>query len=248
MMALGFRLVGDMIDRSVELQASQILQTGLLSLTDASGNVTYDITFFPKATHFPTASISWATAATATPIDDLQALATIIRADGKVNPDKLIFGGAAMTNFMRTDQVTEALDNRRIEIGGITPSSADDGSTFYGMIWIGAYRFEMWIYPETYEDPQTSVSTTYVGADNVIMLSTRTRLDKTSAKVSLPVGPDPRVAGLVPGRLSDSSQAIDVTPNVYVSENNKQIMGELESCPLLVPVQIDGFGCLDTTP
>lgn len=245
-MAQGFKLVDDKIKRSVELQASQILQTGELVLTDENGNTVYTISFSPKATHFPTVSVDWSTVATATPLDDLQALASVIRADGKVDPNMLIMGDTALRNFLKNADVQDVLDNRRIEVGSIRPEMTDSGATFYDHIWIGSYRFEIWTYPETYEHPQTGNPTQYVAADKVIMLSDRTRLDMTSARVPLPLGPDPRVASLMPGRMTSRTEGFDVTPNLYASQNGKQIMGELESRPLLVPVQIDGFGCLDT--
>lgn len=245
-MAKGFMLIDNKIKRAVELQASQILQTGVLTLTDDNGDTVYTLDFQPKATHFPTVSVSWSTIATATPLADLEALAKIIRADGQINVDTLIFGDVALNNFLQNDLVKEALDNRRIDIGAIRPELSDSGATFYGFVWVGTYKFEMWTYPDTFKDPQTGNATEYVASDKVIMLSSRTRLDMTSAKVPLPLGPDPRVANLLPGRLSSRENSFDVTPNVYATPNGKQIMGELESRPLLIPVQIDGFGCIDT--
>lgn len=244
-MAKGFALIDDKIARAVELQASQILQTGKLTLTDKDGATTYDLDFKPKATHFPTVTIDWG-AAGYDPLGDLAALASVIRADGKVNPDRLVFGETALTTFLNNDDVKSALDNRRMEIGEVAPEFNDSGATFYGYVWVGAYKFEMWTYPDTYTDPQSGLPVQYVTADKVIMTSSRTRLDMTSARVPLPLGPDPRVADLVPGRLSSREEGYDVTPNLYATPNGKQIMGELESRTLLIPVQIDGFGCLDT--
>ncbi len=245
-MAQGFALISDKINRAVELQASQILQTGILNLTDANGAITYTLDFKPKATHFPTVGVSWSSIATANPLGDLESLADVIRADGKVEPSRLFFGKVALNNFLRNADVTAVLDNRRIDIGSIAPEFDNSGATFYGHVWIGAYRFEMWTYPATFTDPATGNPTKYVGDDKVIMTSPTTRLDMTSARVPLPLGPDPRVAGLLPGRLSSRTAGFDVTPNVYATPNGKQIFGELESRPLLIPVQIDGFGCLDT--
>lgn len=247
MMAQGFVLIDDKIKRAVELQASQILQTGILTLTDSAGNTVYTLDFKPKATHFPTVGTGWDQAA-ADPLADLRSLAQVIRSDGKVNPDRLVFGDTALANFLKNDEVQAALDNRRIDIGDIAPEFDDSGATFYGFVWVGSYRFEMWTYPDTFTDPQTGNATEYVATDKVIMTSSRTRLDMTAARVPLPLGPDPRVAGLLPGRLSSRTSGFDVTPNVYATPNGKQIMGELESRPLLIPVQIDGFGCLDTLP
>ena len=244
--AKGFKLIDDKISRAVELQASQILQEGKLTLTNASGDTVYEIDYKPKATHFPTTGTSWSTLATADPLGDLESLAEVIRADGQIDPNMLIFGAVALKNFLLNETVQAVLDNRRIDLGEIRPEMRDSGATFYGFVWVGTYRFEMWTYPDTFKDPQTGNPTKYVAADKVIMLSNNTRLDMTSARVPLPLGPDPRVAGLLPGRMSSPSNGFDVTPNVYATPNGKQIFGELESRPLLIPVQIDGFGCLDT--
>lgn len=246
MMMQGFVLIDNKIKRAVELQASQILQTATLSLTNKDGDTIYDLDFKPKATHYPTAGVPWATVASANPLDDLGALADIIRTDGKVDPDRVVMGRSALSNFLKNDDVQKALDIRRMLLAEVAPQFADSGATFYGHVWVGTYRLEIWAYPDTYQDPATGNPTRYVGDDNVIMTSSRTRLDMTSAQVPLPIGPDPRVAGLLPGRMTSRANSFDVTPNVYCSPNGKQIMGELESRPLLIPVQIDGMGCLNT--
>lgn len=245
-MAKGFRLIGAKIDRAVELQASQILQTGTLTLTDDNGATVYTLSFQPKATHFPTVGTSWSNTATANPLNDIEDLAEVIRTDGKIDSDVLIMGKTALRNFLRNDDVTQVLDNRRIDLGAIRPEMRDSGATYYGYVWAGSYRFELWAYNEEYTDPQTGNPVKYIGDDKVIIMSSRTRLDMASARVPLPLGPDPRVAGLMPGRISSREGSYDVTPNLYATTNGKQIMGELESRPLLIPVQIDGFGCLDT--
>lgn len=248
LIAQGFRVIDDKIQRAVELQASQILQTGKLTLTDDAGLTVYELDFKPKVTHFPTVGTAWATAATATPIDDIRALGDVIRTDGKVNPDRLTFGDKAFSDFLVTAQVKEHLDNRRIEVGFIDPSMGDSGAVNQGRIWIGSYFYDIWTYPEEFKSPETGLPIKYIANDKVIVDSTRTRYDMASALVPLPLGPDPRVEGLLPGRMSSREGGFDVTSNIYTTPNGKQIMGELESRPLLIPVQIDGFGCLDVAP
>jgi hypothetical protein len=240
----GFALIDDKIKRAIELQASQILQTGQLNLTDSNGNILYNLDFFPKATHFPTAGTPWN--AGGDPLADLEDLAKVIRADGKINPNMLIMGDTSFRAFIRDQNVQDVLDNRRMDVGRIDPRFENTGATKYGEIWIGAYRMDIWTYPDTYTDPQTGLPVTFVDADKVIMLSDQTRLDKMSARVPLPLGPDPRVSGLLPDRMFDVEEGFDVTPNVWATNDGKQIMGALESRTLLVPVQIDGFGCITT--
>ena len=244
MMVRGFAGIDNKINRAIELQASQILQTGMLSLTDGNGAVRYDLDFTPKTSHFPTVGTSWS-AVGAVPLQDLDSLAQQIRADSGINPDKLIFGAIALRNFLANQEVKDQLDNRRMEVAEVAPRFADSGATFYGHVWVGTTRMEMWAYPETFKSPQTGLPVKYVADDKVIMMSTKTRFDKASARVPTPI-PDPRVSFLSPGRLSSMGEGFDVTPNVYVSANGKQVSGELESRTLLIPVQIDGYGCIDT--
>lgn len=236
--------VGDMIQRAVELQASQVLQTGQLSLKNTNGDVTYEIDYKPKATHFPTAGTVWG-AGGDDPIADLISLAEVVRADGKIDIDMAVFGRDALEKFLDDPKVKDRLDNRRMNLGQIEPRFADSGATYYGDVQLGTYLVAIWAYPDTYEDPETSTVLQYVDPAKVILLSSRTRLDMTSAKVPRAI-PDPRVAGLMPGRISSRDGGFDVTPNLYTTANGKQVMGELESRPLLIPVQIDGYGCLDT--
>ena len=247
-MAQGFMVIDAKIQRAVEFQAAQILQTGKLNLTDEDGATTYELDFKPKASHFPTAGTAWSTHASSTPIDDLRILGDTIRSDGKVSPNRITFGDKAFSDFMSSAQVKEHLDTRRIEFGLVDPTMSDSGAVHQGKIWIGSYSYDMWTYPEEYEDPETGDQVKYIGDDKVIMDSTNTRYDMTCARVPLPLGPDPRVAGLLPGRLSSRPAQLDVTPNVYTTANGKRIMGELESRPLLVPVQIDGFACITVEP
>lgn len=244
-LAKAFQLIGDKITRAVELQAAQILQTGKLTLTNKSGDTVYELDFKPKAAHFPTVSVAWS-APTSTKLADIEALAELIRTNGQVDPDELWFGSTAASLFFKDEAVLKQLDNLRMTLGEVAPQYIDAGVTYFGSIWIGQNKFNMFGYRDTYKHPQTGVATPYIGVNNVIVKSSKTRLDMTSAVVPIMVSPDPRVANLLPGRMASKSQGFDVTPNVYVSPNNKAIMGDLESRPLLIPVQIDGFGCLKT--
>ena len=45
--------------RSIEFQASTILQTGKAQLLGSDGTVQYELDFQPKASHFPNAAVPW---------------------------------------------------------------------------------------------------------------------------------------------------------------------------------------------
>jgi hypothetical protein len=247
-MAKGFTQIDAKIQRAVELQAAQILQTGQLTLNNKSGDTVYTLDFKPKTSHFPTVATAWSNATTCTPLSDIENLAELIVRDGHVMPDRITFGRQAWDNFKNSDQVRASLDIRDMHLGVIEPEMRDSGAVLQGEMFIGSFKCELWTYQGWYQDPQTNLPTNYIDTDKVIVDSSLTRYDKVSARVPLPLGPDPRVSGLLPGRMSPVQDGYDVTPNVYASPNGKQIWGELESRPLLIPVQIDGFGCLDVEP
>jgi len=244
-MIKSFAKLDDKIQRAVELQAAQVLQTGKLDLTDADGETRYELDFKPKVTHFPQTAISWSSSSSVKEAD-LLSLANVISADGQAQPDILIMGQTALVHFMDDSAIQAKLDNRRMEMGTINPQLRNSGAVFYGTYKIGTYFFELWAYNGTYKHPETGTVTRFIDDNKVVMMSSTGRLDLVSAEVPPAYATDPRVADIMPGRLTDRAAGYDLMPNVYLSENGKQIKGELETRPLCVPVQIDSFGCLNT--
>lgn len=243
-----FELIRELVDkirRTTELQASQVLQTGIVTLIDDNGDEVYNIDFKPKATHFPTSGTTWDQVGD-DKLGDLQSLANVNRDDGLVDDDILVFGETALNSFLGDTEVKSRLDNRRFEVGQIAPVKRGEGATFYGFVWIGNYRFEIWSYNGRYEHPQTSVSTRFVDPGKVIMLSSTSRYDATFGAIPTIVPPDSRVLPFLPPRLSDGISGMDVTTSGYVSLDGKQLFVSAGSRPLMVPTAIDSYGCLDT--
>jgi len=88
------------IMRAVEQQASQVLQTGTVTLIDENGTAIYTIDYKPKTTHFPTAAVAWNNASS-TKLADIKSLANVVRTDGLANPDMLIMGESAYELFIQ---------------------------------------------------------------------------------------------------------------------------------------------------
>lgn len=240
------------IRRSVELQASQIFQTGTLTLKNKAGVDAYTVDFKAKASHFPTAAIAWNLPATAVPYDNLEALAEQIRDDGLVDPDVLDFGMDAYTAFINSDQIKGMLDNRRIVIGNVQRSAKrGNGSTFRGTIDIGGYTFDMFTYNGRYRDT-AGATQRYIDPGKVIMSTADARMDATfgnipniAQELGLSGAMDiSRKIGL--NRLRSSSSMVDVHPCAYVTPNGKTLYIEASSRPLLIPSEIDSFGCITT--
>jgi len=240
----GFVELGAMIDRNIELQCSQVLQLGVLTLKDQAGNDAYVVDYKPKATHLPTAGVAW-TAGGGDPLGDINSLGQVLRTDGQLNPDRLIMGGPSLDGFLSNTDVQARLDNRRMELGAVDPKLIDSGGVFYGYVWIGAYRYEIWTYANEGELPGASTNTQFIANDTCIVMSSKARLDLVFAGIPQPVAIDPRFAGFLPGRMAIPGAA-DIMPNIWTNDEGTQTMIGAQSRPLAIPTQIDAIGNIDT--
>jgi hypothetical protein len=247
----GMSQIDAKIKRAIELQASQIFQTGVLDLKDSSGTTLFTLDYKPKATHFPTVGTSWS-AGGSTKLADLASLANVIRADGKTKPDQLIMGNGAYFNFVSDDEVRKFYNND-IRMGQSSLTGTDmnaEDAVFRGVVDIENYKYDVWTYDGQYKDPQTSSITKYVEDDKVIMRASKGRMDATFGDIPN-IG---RILGqqklnLLPqmaGRFSSARGGMDLITNLWLSNDGKTLEFSVESRPLLIPTAIDTYGCLDT--
>ena len=239
-----------MIKYGIERQASQILQTGTLSLTDDKGNVAYTLDYKPKATHFPTVSTSWATFATATPLDDIDALADVIRDDGLVDVTNLIMGAGSFKNFLQCTQVKEMADIRRYEnVVMINPRLANLGAKYQGTVSWSNYKYDIWTYNGRFKDFATGTKSKYIADDKVIFLPDMEDLDFRKVYGGVPQ----ILNSMAPfDQFMPQNITIDGVANfkarVYADQKADSITCEVKTRPILIPASIDRFGCLDTAP
>lgn len=247
----GMRTVESKIRRAIELQASQVLQTGIVTLTDSAGNALYTLDFKPKSSHFPTAGTSWATATGAQKIADINALAEQVRDDGLADPDQLIFGVDAFENFISDAAVQARFDIRRLDLGTISPMEMrGNGGTYRGIVEIGNYRYDVWTYGGRYKDPQTGAKVPYIDPGKVIVRSSNGRMDATFGaipNIGAEMGAGSRsLLPELPGRISNANGGMDFFTNAWLSPDGEQLFGGVGARPLMIPTAIDTFGCLDT--
>jgi len=236
------------INRNIEYQASQILQNaGGISLYDDNGQIAYTIDFLAKDTHFPTTSISWSDDAS-DPDSDLKALYDVIKKDGFVSARNVIFGKTALKNYLRNSFIQDKFDIRNINAGTIAIQERNPDVTLLGEFIVDNVRMVGWTYDGYYNHPSTDTITSFVGDDKVIMLpdpgSINLDFRKIYCKVPTVTGVDPRFASVVPTNLNLDNRAY--TARVWVDGNADALDVELKTRPLLIPVSIDAFGCLDT--
>ena len=233
------------IHRAIELQASQILQTGTVTMIDSDGNSLYTLNYSPKATHFPQTANTWGKTGE-TPLADLENLCDVIRADGLADADEVIFGANAWTKFVQNSAVQALLDNRRMTLGGVAPEVRGQGAKFLGFIEIGDCRLDMWLYSGRYKHQQTGASTRFMHADKVIVRASSGRMDATFGNIPRIVPPDARVVPFLPTRISSRAGGMDLHPNAWIDETGENLKAGVSSRPLLIPTAIDTYGCLNT--
>lgn len=239
-----FRRLESRVRRAVEQMCSQVLQTGAITLIDNDGNAVYVLDFKPKSSHMTTASITWPVDGSAgVPLSDLEALAVLVRRDGMINPNKLIFGRVAWQAFFANPLVKSLIITNQSspQLAQLAPVSRGEGATYQGFIWIGNYKFELWTYDGFYKHPQTGTLTPFVDDDNVIMLGDGTRLDLSFGAIPMIVRPESRVLPFLPSRISSGPMGLDLTTNAWVTPDGRNLMVSAGTRPLAIPTQIDGF-------
>ncbi len=246
----GMRKIESKIRRAIELQASQVLQTGIVSLTDETGAVRYTLDYKPKATHFPTAGTAW-NAVGADIAGDINALAEIVRNDGLADPDQLIMGVDAFEAFIADDDIQKRFDNRRIDLGQISPMEMrGNGGNFRGIVEIGNYRYDVWTYGGRYKDPQTGNKVQFLDPAKVIVRASSGRFDATFGAIpnigkALGVQ-NSNLLPELPSRIAGAEMGIDLFTNAWVTPDGEQLFGGVGSRPLLIPTAIDTYGCIST--
>lgn len=246
----GMKKVDGKVRRAIELQASQVLQTGKVKLYDDKGNDLYVLDYQPRAEHFPTAGTAWDQPG-ADPMGDLEALSETIRDNGLMDPDDIYFGKAAWTAFMANEKLQKMLDIRNMNVGNLDRAQKrGNGATYRGTIDIGAYSFNLWTYNGKYVDPQTKKLTNYLKPGNVVMRASDGRLDGTFGaipNIGQLLGAQPtQILTELPGRVNDSDSGIDLFTNTWLTPDGEQLFGGVGARPLMIPTAIDTFGCLDT--
>lgn len=238
------------IRRAMELQASQALQTGIITLTNDAGVALYTLDYKPKATHFPTAAIAW-DQATAVIAENINALAEVIRNDGLADPDQLIMGVDAFEAFIKDDEIQKRFDNRRIDLGTIAPMQMrGNGGSFRGVVEIGNYRYDVWTYGGRYKDPQTGLKVQFISPEKVIVRASSGRMDATFGAIpNIGKALGVQATNLLPelpGRVSNAAGGMDLFTNAWLSNDGEQLFGGVGARPLMIPTAIDTYGCLDT--
>lgn len=233
----------------IEYQASQILQTGTVTLYDEKGVAAFTISFQPKATHFPTVSTNWSDE-NSDPDADITALSKVIRQDGQIKITNLVFGETALINYLNNAKTADKFDVRRYEMGTYAPKEQNEDVDLLGDIVIGTKRYKCWKYDGEYKSPVALAGTLtpFVADDKVLFLPDQgnINLDFRRKYLTIPtlVGVENGAERFLPGNMMFGDRAYTV--KAYLDKPSDSFVLDLKNRQMLIPVSIDAFGCLDT--
>jgi hypothetical protein len=237
----------NMIERAWELQASQALGDGAITLTNAiNGAATID--FGLRATHKTTATTAWSNVA-ADIIGDIIALGKVVREDGHTKITDLIVRGTVVEYILNNT----VIKGRQLFIHSdrdnfVLPKDIGSGGTFHGVLSAGDHRIRIWSYDETYDTESVS-NNYYVSDEKAILLSEGARFDAKFAGVPVlvPAENDP-VAKAMNLPAIPTTMAKELVPYYVLDWKKRALIAGIASRPLLVPTAIDTYGTIDLTP
>lgn len=217
-------MMQDKIDRKYELMCAQALIDGIITLDNGD-----NIDFNRKAGSLVDGSATPWTTGTNSPYDHLAAGAAFIRKNGKAQGGlyNVILGESAMAAFSSNDIVIERSDIRNFSLDSIRePQRNAVGSTYHGRVSAGSYSFDLWTYPEFY-DNESGTSTPYIDDKKIVILPQSPRFHLAYAAV-------PRLI-TSPGSLTAEAYVF----GEYTDEKNTSHIMDIKSAGVPVPVAID---------
>lgn len=223
--------ITDKIERAYEIQCAQALLTGVITLTNQD-----NIDFKRKAASMPDglanagAGTYW-TVTTVDPMASLEAGAKFIREVGKAQGDtyNVILGGKALNALLNNPIFQAKYDIKNITLGEVgMPQRNATGASLHGRVSAGSYIFNLWTYPDGYED-DSLVFHQYMDDDKIIILPLQPVGVLSYALV--PMLPNMNNAG--------SSVAGDYVLREWVDLENANHRMEVLSAGVAVPIRID---------
>lgn len=224
-----------MIQRTEEIQASEILFDDLLQVRDIKGKeIVGDITFNRAGTlnNF-TPATDWADGAS-DPFADLREMRRRIKQESGERADVVVMPHDVTDVFLRNTEVKAQLDNRRFELGSIRMEIQNET----GAIFIGTVQgFDIWEHTEWFFDDVTKAEIEIIPAGTVLVGSTGARAERLYGAISDISNEDGAMVA-----------AMMRFPKTWVENDPSVRFVQLHSAPLCSPHQANGFGTITPLP
>jgi len=228
--------------RAIEIQRSEVLQTGIVTLKNGD-----NIDYKRKAASLValTGTDVWSDSANCTPMTDIGNMAEFIREEGLSvgNEMNVIMGKTAFANFKASAQVKEEADFRRISRVDLGMPQFDKatGMVFQGQFADADYVLNVWTYNSFYTN-DAGQQTKYLAADTVIVLPED--FEGITAYAGIPAIQRDKDNAEFPEFITPIESEMYL--NNYIDPVKKAHWFEIASAPLAIPVSIDRIGTIKT--
>jgi len=216
------------IERAYEKQCADVLKTGVITL--ASGD---NIDFKRKADSMVDlgAGAYW-TVSTVDPMTTLATAGKFIREKGKAQGGSynVIMGEHALNAMLNNPIFQNKYGSLKdIKLGEINiPQKNATGASLHGFVTAGAYTYNVWTYPEGYENA-SGAFIPYITTTDIIVLPSVTNFKLAYSLV-------PQIPGMSPLQSTGNGSYV---MNEYVDPKNRNHVQEMLSAGAAVPVAID---------
>lgn len=231
------------IDRAVEKQVGEVLQTGTISLaTQIDGKSTIDYSM-PAAGKI-TPSTRW-NASGADILADLEAACQHIQRSGSVTPSILIVGRLAWNALRNNDVFQKRLNEiHSLETSLVYRKNPDTSAVYHGTIVAGSYQLEIWSYTDTYQ-LANGTHTPYINDKRAVILSMDNDINVAYAGVPALSELDPQqreLSGLTAVGVTVARQSI---PFYSIDSLGSSVTAGVRSRPLVIARNISSFSSID---
>jgi hypothetical protein len=219
----------DKIDRSYEKQCADVFQTGVIELN--SGD---NIDFRREADSLVDESSEYWNNNSNDPDLAFERAGKFLRERGKLQSGPgsryaCLMGGKAFQDLLNNPIFQAKHDRIHIDLGGIIPAEFNtDGASYHGFISVGSYIYDLWTYPEVYEDRATGDLTPYIGLNNMIVTNYKPNFKFVYGMV-------PQIPGLVvPMTVKEGFYTLE-----YLDMKNMNHGQKIMSAGVAVPVAVN---------
>ncbi|QXE89972.1 major capsid protein [Geomonas subterranea] len=163
--------INDEIAFRIEQQASKALFAGVIPVTGEGYNHIIDFNLPPTHNIILLNAAAWDQVGTATPWDDLVNACRINAQDGQVVSDTVVFGAEAWPLFREDLRAKGLLNMLNLDLGMISPTQIDPGTTYLGSIRDSDMNVDLFSYSARYQDEDGTMKP-YIPVDEVFVGST----------------------------------------------------------------------------
>lgn len=215
-----------LIERSLELQCAQVLTTGIVTLKKGTNidfkRLAASLKDFGAGNYWANAGIN--------PFDQMETGCVFLRTQGKAAGDvfNCLLGNQAMADLTKNTAFLTRQNLFNMSLDNVLPPQRNSlGATFHGQVTCGAYRVNLWTYPQYYDDATSGLQTSYLDPKKITLIPEVPRFKMGFATV-------PQL--ILPGQMP---VVTDFMFGEYVDQRAKAHIFDVESAALAIPTAVD---------